>query len=217
MIIAFTGNSGSGKTTISREMLRFFSDLGFEAIYKDEYPYVVLGFLFKLIGQEKIEKHRNEMLVQNKRSVTYTLWPTLVWFDLLVQYIYFRIFKRRSVVIFDRYPYDYYLEFKYLGILTTFTEWLYLHFPKPDVHVMLAVSPEIAYERKKNDSRYYSSFYKKEVEEYLELARILGSTVINTNKNIQSTVMKVIQKCYQSSRVSKGMYQKRRRTEQSNL
>jgi thymidylate kinase len=216
MIIAFMGNSGSGKTTIARQMHRFFSDLGFETIYKDEYPYLILGFLFKLIGQEKIEKHRNEMLVQNKRSVTYTLWPILVWFDLLLQYVYFRIFKRRSVIIFDRYPYDYYLEFKYLGILTTFTERLYLQFPKPDVHFMLTVSPEIAYQRKKNNSRYYSSFYKKEVEEYLKLARILGSTLIDTNKNMQATVTEVIEKCYQSSPVSNGIFQKRRHPEQSN-
>lgn len=199
MIIAFTGNSGSGKTTISREMQRFFSNLGLEVIYKDEYPYVLLEFLFNLIGKQKIEKHRNEMLVQNKKSMTYTLWPIAVWFDLLLQYLYFRIFKTRSIIIFDRYPYDYYLEFKHVGILTAFTGWLYLHFPKPDVHVMLTVSPEIAYERKKNKSRHYSSFYKKEVEEYLGLARILGNTAIDTDKDIQATMTKVIQKCYRSS------------------
>jgi thymidylate kinase len=216
MIIAFMGQSGSGKTTISRLMYKFFSDLGFETIYKDEYPYVILGFLFKLIGQEKIEKHRNEMLVQKKRSATYTLWPFLVWFDLLIQYIYFIIFKRRSVIIFDRYPYDYYLEFKYLGILTKFTEWLYLHFPKPDVHLLLTVSAEIAYERKKNNSRYYSSFYQKEVEAYLELAWTVGSPIIDTNENVQETVAKVIEKCLQSSRISNEIYLKRQQPEQSN-
>ena len=96
-----------------------------------------------------IEKSQNKIRYQKKTSVIYTPWSILVWFDLLVQYVYYRIFKRRSVILLDRYPYDQYLSFKYLGILTKFTEWLYLHFPKPDMNLVLTVSPEIAYERKK--------------------------------------------------------------------
>jgi thymidylate kinase len=161
MIIAFMGNDGSGKTTISRQIHKFFADLGFETIYKHEYEYAILRFLFKLIGKKKLEKSRNEMMVQKKRSVSYTLWPILVWFDLLMQYVYYRIFKRRSVILLDRYPYDQYLSFKYLGTITKFTEWLYLHFPKPDMHLVLTVSPEIAYDRKKNTHSYSISFYKQ--------------------------------------------------------
>jgi thymidylate kinase len=208
MIIAFMGNDGSGKTTISRQIHKFFTDLGFETIYKHEYEYAILRFLFKLVGKEKIEKSRNEMLVQKKRSVSYTLWPILVWLDLLVQYVYYKIFKRRSVILLDRYPYDQYLSFKYLGILTKFTEWLYLHFPKPDMHMVLTVSPEIAYERKKNTHSYSIRFYEKQTEEYLNLARILGTSVINTNENLQQTVIKVIAKLFQSSRVSNQILKK---------
>jgi thymidylate kinase len=208
MIIAFMGNDGSGKTTISRQIHKFFADLGFETIYKHEYEYAILRFLFKLIGKKKLEKSRNEMMVQKKRSVSYTLWPILVWFDLLMQYVYYRIFKRRSVILLDRYPYDQYLSFKYLGTITKFTEWLYLHFPKPDMHLVLTVSPEIAYDRKKNTHSYSISFYKKQTEEYLNLARTLGISVINTNDNLQQTVIKVIEKFFQSSRVSNQILHK---------
>ena len=208
MIIAFMGNDGSGKTTVSWQIQKFFTGLGFETIYKHEYEYAILRSLFKLVRKEKIEKLRNEMLVQKKRSVSYTLWPILVWFDLLVQYVYYRIFKRRSVILLDRYPYDQYLSFKYLGILTKFTEWLYLHFPKPDMHLVLTVSPEIAYERKKDTHTYSICFYKKQTEEYLNLARILGISVINTNDNLQQTVIKVIEKFFQSSRVSNEILKK---------
>jgi thymidylate kinase len=208
MIIAFMGNDGSGKTTISRQVHRFFTDLGFETIYKHEYEYAILRFLFKLIGKEKVEKSQNKMLYQKKRPVRYTLWPILVWFDLLMQYFYYRIFKRRSVILLDRYPYDQYLSFKYLGILTKFTEWLYLHFPKPDIHLLLTVSPEIAYERKKNTHSYSICFYKKQTEEYLNLARNLGISVINTNDTLQQTVIKVIEKLFQSSQVSNEILHK---------
>lgn len=208
MIIAFMGNDGSGKTTISRQIEKFFTDLGFETIYKHEYEYAILRFLFKLAGQKRIEKSRDEMLVQKKRSVSYTLWPVLVWFDLLVQYLYFRLFKRRSVILLDRYPYDQYLSFKYLGTLTKFTEWLYLHFPKPDMHLILAVSPEIAFERKKNTHSYSIHFYKDQTEEYLKLARILGIPVINTDDTLQRTIINVIEKFLQGSWVSSKMLNK---------
>jgi thymidylate kinase len=124
MIITFMGNDGSGKTTISRQIHKFFSNVGFETVYKHEYEYATLRFLFKLVGEKKLERSRNEMLVQKKRSASYTLWPILVWFDLLLQYLYYSIFKRRTIIILDRYPYDQYLSFKYLGTLTKFTEWL---------------------------------------------------------------------------------------------
>jgi thymidylate kinase len=161
------------------------TSLGFETIYKHEYEYAILGFLFKLVGRKKIEKSRNEMLVQKKRSVAYSLWPILVWFDLLLQYVYYRIFKRRAIILLDRYPYDQYMSFKYLGLLTKFTEWLYLHFPKPDMHLVLTVSPEIAYQRKKDTHSYSISFYKKQTGEYLKLAGMLGSSVVNTNDSME--------------------------------
>jgi thymidylate kinase len=155
-----------------------------------------------------IEKSQNKIRYQKKRSVIYTLWPILVWFDLLIQYVYYRIFKRRSIILLDRYPYDQYLSFKYLGILTKFTEWLYLHFPKPDMHLVLTVSPEIAYERKKSTHPYSMYFYEKQTEEYLNLAQILGISVINTNDNLQQTASKVIEKFLQSSQVSNEILNK---------
>jgi thymidylate kinase len=208
MIIAFMGNDGSGKTTISWQIHKFFTDLGFETIYKHEYEYAILRFLFKLVGDEKTERSRNEMLVQKKRSVRYTLWPILVWFDLLIQYIYYKAFKRRSIILLDRYPYDQYLSFKYLGVVTRFTEWLYLHFPKPDMHLVLTVSPEIAYERKKETHGYSIHFYQKQTEEYLNLARILGTCVINTNEDLRRTIRRVITTLLHSSRVSNEILKK---------
>jgi thymidylate kinase len=255
MIIAFMGNDGTGKTTLAWQIHKFFTELGFEAIYKHEHQYVILRFLLKLLGKENkelkqlksqgnisrekleamadslgidytnkndrelrdalvlefntaIEKSQDKIRHQKKRSVTYTVWPVMVWFDLLMQYLYYKVFKRRSVVLLDRYPYDHYLSFKYLGILTKFSDWLYLHFPKPDLHVVLTVSPQIAYERKKNTEPYSLCFYEKQTEEYLNLAHMRGISVINTNDNLQQTVIKVIGEFFQSTRVSNEIVKK---------
>lgn len=208
MMIAFMGNDGSGKTTVSRQIHKFFAEIGFETKYKHEYEYAALRFLFKLVGDKKVEKSRNEMLVQKKRSATNTLWPILVWFDLLLQYLYYTIFKRRTVILLDRYPYDQYLSFKYLGNLTKFTEWLYLHFPKADMNLILTVSPEVAYERKRATHTYSAHFYEKQTEDYLNLARILGIPVINTNEDIRRTLNKVIITLLRSSYVSNEILKK---------
>jgi hypothetical protein len=180
MIIAFIGNDGSGKTTIAWQIHKFFTDLGFETIYKHEHEYVILRFLLKLLRREKrelkqlksqgnigrekledianslgidytnknddelkaaielefnksIEKSQNKIRYQKKRSVSYTLWPILVWFDILMQLVYYRIFKRRSVILPYKYPYEQYPSFKYVGILAKFFEWLYLHSPKLEI------------------------------------------------------------------------------------
>jgi thymidylate kinase len=191
---------------IGREKLESIADsLGFDYTNKNDDE---LRAAIELELNKSIEKSQNKIRYQKKRSVIYTLWPILVWLDLLIQYVYYRIFKRRSVILLDRYAYDQYVSYKDLGILTKFTEWLYLHFPKPDMPLILTVSPEIAYERKKNTHPYSISFYEKHTEEYLNLARILGISVINTNDNLQQTVIKVIEKFFQSPQVSNEILNK---------
>lgn len=196
MIIALMGNDGSGKTTIARELEKIFNKLGFEVIYKHEYEYTLLKFLFKLIGKKRLEKAKKEMLIERKKSWRYYFWPILVWFDTLLQYLYFKIFKRNSIVILDRYPYDHYLSFKYLGYLTRITEWLYLHFPKPDVGILLWVEPEIAYERKKDTHAYSLEFYKIQTKRYLEFSKKMSIPTINTNKKLKKTVVEILDLIY---------------------
>jgi hypothetical protein len=76
------------------------------------------------------------------------------------------------------------------------------------MHLVLTVSPEIAYERKKNTHPYSICFYEKQTEEYLDLAHRLGISVVNTNDNLQQTVIKVIEKFFQSSQVSNEILNK---------
>lgn len=192
MIIALIGNDGSGKTTISKELARLFSDIGFKVHYKHEYDYAILKFLFKAGGKQRIEKARQEMLVDKKKSKKFRIWPFLVWFDTFLQHVYYSLFKRNSIIILDRYPYDHYISFGYLDALTKFSEWLYLHFPKPDLVVLLWVEPEIAYERKKATHTYQVSFYEMQTGKYLELAKILGINAINTNCTLDSTIGKIL-------------------------
>ncbi|MEM2487617.1 MAG: hypothetical protein QXR44_03390 [Thermoproteota archaeon] len=187
------GNDGSGKTTLAKELTNIFKDLGFEVIYKHEYEYAVLKFLFKVVGMEKIDRERKRMLVERKKSWKYYFWPILVWFDIHCSLLYFRLFKRKSVVILDRYLYDHYLSFKYLGYLTRFSEWLFIKCSlKPDVGFILWVEPQIAYSRKKNTHNYSMTFYTEQTERYIRLSRNLGIEAVNTNKTIVETINEIL-------------------------
>jgi thymidylate kinase len=193
MIITFMGNDGSGKTTLARASSDFFKELGFETICKHEYEYVLLKYLFRLIGKKKTQDLRNEMISEtDKKSVIFRVWPMLVWIDLLFQYFYFKIVKRKSVVVLDRYPYDHYMSFKHLGNLTNFTERLYLHFPRPDFGIILVVEPELAYERKKATHNYPLVFYRKQTQQYLNLAKTLKLPAISTKEEITETLKQII-------------------------
>src|SRR2546426_7187716 len=119
------------------------------------------------------------MLLLKKKSIKYVLWPFLVFCDLLLQYVWFKLFRRNRILLLDRYPYDHYMSFKYLGTLTNFAGWLFLHFPKPDAIIVLTVDPEVAYERKKETHSYSISFYEEQTESYIKLANRLDIATIN--------------------------------------
>ncbi|MEM2930413.1 MAG: hypothetical protein QW797_06095 [Thermoproteota archaeon] len=187
------GNDGSGKTTVAKELAKIFRDLGYEVIYKHEYEYAVLKFLFKVVGMEKIDQERKKMLVKREKSWKYYLWPVLVWFDIHCSLLYFKLFKRRTIVILDRYLYDHYLSFKYLGYLTRFSEGLFIKCSlKPEIGFILWVEPQIAYLRKKSTHNYHMSFYAKQTEKYIELSKSIGIKAVNTNKTIVETINEIL-------------------------
>jgi thymidylate kinase len=192
MIIAFMGNDGGGKTTIAKEFVKIFRDLGFEVIYKHEYEYTILKLLFRAVGMEKIRSERKKMIVEREKSWKYYLWPFLVWFDIHCSLVFFKLFKRKAIVILDRYLYDHYLSFKYLGYLTGLSELLYTKFSlKPDIAFVLWIEPRIAYLRKKSTHNYDITFYVEQTKRYIELSKMLRLNAVNTNKSVLDTVNEI--------------------------
>ncbi|MEM2175344.1 MAG: hypothetical protein QXI58_06960 [Candidatus Micrarchaeia archaeon] len=193
MIIALMGNDGSGKTTIAKELVKIFRGLGFKVIYKHEYDYTLLKFIFKIIGNRRVEKERKKMILYKEKSWKYYFWPILVWFDVHCYLIYSKIFERNSIIILDRYLFDHYLSFKYLGYLTKFSEWLFIKFSlKPDVYFILWVDPKIAYLRKRKTHKYSMNFYEEQTKRYIKLSNDLGIKAINTNKTVLATINEVL-------------------------
>lgn len=202
------GNDGSGKTTIAKSVANMLRELGFRTKYKHEYDYAIIKGLFKIIGKERISKSRKEMIVEKKRSVVYQIWPILVWTDTLLQYLYYNVFRRDEIIILDRYAYDQYLSYAHLGNLTRFTKWLYLHFPKPEAAIVLAVAPQVAFERKKATHDYPLVFYKKQTEQYLNLAQQLSLNIVNTNEPLNITLSRIGELLFYNEKIRRKLFHK---------
>lgn len=203
MIITFLGNDGSGKTTLAKETYNFFKSLGFDVVYHHEYQYALLKFLFRLIGNKRKDNMVDTMVFGTKKSWKYQLWPVLVWMDIYLQSLYFRVFRKQTIILLDRYIYDHYRSFEYyLDRLHPITKWLYLHFPRPDIPMLLWVEPAIAYERKKETHIYEPSYYQIQLDRYLELASKMNIPTINTNQSIIESKRAILQLFFQNKQFS---------------
>ena len=76
MIITIIGNDGSGKTTIAKELVKFFKDMGYDVDYEHEYEYGILKFFLGTLGKDRLSKSKLEFIdtkiklkVENRRRV----------------------------------------------------------------------------------------------------------------------------------------------------
>ena len=137
MIISFSGTDGSGKTTIIKEVINILTKTGIKTIYRHEYDYFILKYLFKFAGEERVEHGRKYFVSPNtKKTFRYKLWPYLVLLDAVLLILWLRISKRKTIVILDRFLYDQLVSFEGLNVINKndrLIRWLYLKAPSPDI------------------------------------------------------------------------------------
>ncbi|MEM3666745.1 MAG: nucleotidyltransferase family protein [Candidatus Bathyarchaeia archaeon] len=193
MIIAFMGNDGSGKTTMAKRFVERLRALGFDAQYRAEFNYFLLSHLLRFFGEERVKKARALFLTakgESRKTWYLKAWPYMVWLDLLLECLLNKL-KRNSVIVADRYAYDFLMSVEWLGYANPYLRWLYSHFPKPDVAFILDVSPVTAYMRKKESHTYSLHFYKVQRKRYLSLANALGIKIINTEREVDECLREV--------------------------
>jgi len=69
MIISFSGNDGSGKATIGKSLLDKLASKGLVAIYKHEYDYVFIKYLFKILGENIVNKERGKYVPKHSEDI----------------------------------------------------------------------------------------------------------------------------------------------------
>jgi len=195
MIIAFMGNDGSGKTTLAKKFVERLRALGVDVQYRTEFDYFLLSLFFRLLGKEKVSRSRRLFLTKESgawKPAYFKAWPYLVWLDLFLEWLWNKLFKRNSVVVMDRYAYDFLMSWEWLGYANAYLRWLYAYFPKPDLAFILDVSPLTAYQRKRYTHVYSLHYYKLQRERYLKFAKTLEMRIINTEKAVEECLREVI-------------------------
>jgi len=195
IMINIIGIDGSGKTTLSQNVIRKLAKRGkkvkYEWLGSESIIMKPLRFLYRLFVLKTTEK------VENKKTTTRTykeilkkkheffkkygfLKPFYIFFIVFDYYLQFKFknFRARKgdYLIADRYFYDVFVN---LAItmgwnykqLADFLRKMYLLFPYPDIRIFVDIDPEIAFKRK-NDVisvdylQIRRDFYRKIAEEF---------------------------------------------------
>ena len=209
MIITLSGVDGSGKTTIGKMLVEELRKKGFDVIYRVEFNYFLLGYLKKFINvmtgdRNKADAIRQKVIREKSYpNVAGRIWTYLTFLDLLMEYVYFKIFFKRKVVLMDRCIYDFLIGWKWIGYSTPLMEWLYLRFPHFDLSYVLDIDPRIAFERKEheqdNDLYFFQTLrglYKNYFDGrgnivFLDTAEPIGDLIEKIAKDVDSQIARL--------------------------
>lgn len=195
MIIAFSGMSGTGKTTIIKALECRLKESGHKVIRKVEFDYLVLGHILRIFGSSRVSQAR-KIVLEGERGTLYKLWLLLVLLDHILAHFYYRVFKSGHIVLFDRYIYDFLVALRLLGSESKFLRWLYYKAPRANTVFVLDAPEEKAYERELSDPLQIVppdvELYPIMRREYLKIAEDLKLRVVNTAKLFEGTMDEVL-------------------------
>lgn len=209
-LIVFTGIDGSGKTTHSKETVKYLRTKGIDCVAYHWFKHILVSSIsvaYAKLLKKPVIKHRyvkgehvytNEFRKKVRTSLS-ILRPLIQFIDnwvfigttLLVNMV-----KGRWVIC-DRYFYDYYIRFKVLGYpVPKILEWLiYRLTPNPHLLIVFDVNPLISYKRRKGEHPLWYYVYAR--REYLKIAKIKKTMIINTEESfnkVQQLINKIIDK-----------------------
>ena len=114
-IIALSGMDGTGKTTISLELMKKFVKFGVPTMYVHGFsnPLLsripVLSMLFKMDRMKVLSKpHPCKVEKSFLYRVVLCTWHFIVFMELLLYFTYIQLNNRKHIIIFDRFWYDRY-------------------------------------------------------------------------------------------------------------
>ena len=154
-IVGLCGIDGSGKTTVARLVTQELRNQGIRARYHHELDFAFGQLIVKLtallMGGRRSDDMKDRLLVSKdqNRPIISALYHLLVWFDSLLAFVWFKLTP--GIVVHDRWPYDFILQFKHRGYENRFIWNLFARFPRPDTLLLLKVPADVAFERKRTD------------------------------------------------------------------
>jgi len=181
--VAICGLDGVGKTTICNLLNSYCISLNVPSkVLHFYHSNIILKILRKLrifnekpISKKKLIQIRNKNASRKERHQIINSILALIHFtDSYIQYLFFRAVYSKSIIIYDRYFYDYLISFQYFKVKwwNNFEKFI----PRANNEFLIVNSPEVAYERKPEANW---DFYDFEHSAYIKMAKKKNFTIIN--------------------------------------
>ena len=201
-LICFTGLDGTGKTTLSKELVELLNRKGVKCkyVYARLSPFVLKPFisigrliyhLRKNLSENYSEYSNTKRRTIEKHSFLSSVYQQILLFDYIVQ-IFFKvklplIFGKN--IVCDRYIYDTVItdlsvdmNYSKDRVITLLNNLLHF-FPEPDITFLIDVPEEIAYQRK-NDIPSVN-YLKERREMYLNIGKEYRMVILDGTKKLE--------------------------------
>ena len=214
-LICFTGMDGTGKTTLSKNLVKSLKERGFECKYVYarltpiiSKPFMWIGRLIFLHGKNMFENYSDysntKRMAIERNSFLSRSYQQILLFDYFFQ-VFFKvkislIFNKN--IVCDRYVYDTvitdlsvdmnYSKDKVIGMLDNLLRF----FPEPDTTFLIDIPEEIAYQRK-NDTPSIE-YLRERRDTYLNVGNKYKMVILDGTKKLeelQCEIEKEMEKC----------------------
>ncbi len=204
MIIAFCGASGSGKSSLIKEIidLKNFRNKKLSLYNEDDFVAVKISKL--ILGNKNFREYNESKMskeAKNKKNILFSslvaiFYPLGIYLEYLYLYLYYKIIFSDRILLSDRFIYDYIVTLKQnLKIKNRFTEFMFINFPRPDLLFYLDIDPATAILRNKNAKRFSKtnsiSYQAKIIREYMNVAKKKNMVTVNTKGEINDSLINI--------------------------
>jgi len=214
-LICFIGIDGSGKTTLSKELVKLFNKKG----VKCKYVYARLNSLISkpliLLGHWLFLRNRNmfknyveysatKKKLIKKHSLLSSIYQKILLFDYLLQMLFkvkLPMTLGKSSIVCDRYLFDTVItdlsvDMNYSKDETMrLIDKLLFFIPKPDVTFLIDISEEIAYHRK--DDVPSIEYLKERRKRYLDIAKQYDMVILDGSRQLEELICDIEKEVFQ--------------------
>lgn len=213
LIIIISGSSGAGKTTTSRELSKILTTCGLDVNYRewelDLNDYFLMKYPLKLIRKlaPNLYTKNQKQLANGKKDclervpIKFRLWPYLIYFDRLAEFLYFRFFQSNKVTIIHRDHQALLITLLgYYGWGDKNTAYRF-PFPKPDILLILDAPADKLIERRADYPSVKEAEYWRMV--FAEMASRYNAPIIDSTCSLES----VLQSCLRNIVTKKSLHE----------
>ena len=192
MIISVSGMDGTGKSTSSNYIADLLKDAEYDVKlihmtgkYLSPTNYVLSKCKKLRVDESNITRviNKKNTKEQKGKDLLFLLRPIFLMIDIYIVYVLFILPLRymRKMIVCDRYFYDYVIDTRFRGRLSERGfSFLLKVIPKPEISLLLTVSPTISHDR---DQDFDIKIHHEKSKLYLECESLFDYR-IDTNRNL---------------------------------